>query len=82
MTSATSIDTQILLNYAAEHFDTFSYLNDNEIEYPCGGFKSLIAMGTATAFNISTKDHFDWNALDEYLYNNKGKYNVGYLNYK
>lgn len=82
MTSDTSIDTQALLNYAAEHFDTFSYLNDNEIAYPYGGFKSLIALGTATTFNICTKDDFDWNTLDEYLYNNKGKYIIGYLNYQ
>jgi para-aminobenzoate synthetase component I len=72
----------MLLDYAAEHFDTFSFLNDNDIAYPNGGFSNMIAMGALDMFTVAYDDIFSWSGLDAFIALHQKQYIIGYFNYQ
>ena len=76
-----ALSSQRLLAYAANHFDTYCYLNGNNITYPHGTFPKLIGIDIEEEYIVSTIDDFSWKALDTFILKHKGKYILSYINY-
>lgn len=75
------LSSQLLLAHAAAHFDTYSYLNGNHINYPHGAFPRLIGMGIQEEYVAYTERDFSWTAMNDFLQRHKGKHLLSYINY-
>lgn len=82
MTAQVPIDTQQLLAYASKHFETYSYLNGNDIPYPHQAFPELMGMGYTDLLNIPSPHDFSWEKLDQFIAQHQGEYILGYFNYQ
>ncbi len=82
MTTHSSITSQQLLGYAAQNFETFSYLNGNTIHYPHGAFPEMIGMGAKVIFEVKPHDDFTWEGLDTFIAAHQGYHIIGYVNYQ
>jgi para-aminobenzoate synthetase component 1 len=70
-----------LLAYAAHHFDTYCYLNGNDISYPHGAFPKLIGIGVVEEYVAHTINDFSWGALDNFILKHQGKHLLCCINY-
>lgn len=76
-----ALSSQRLLAYAAAHFDTYCYLNGNNIAYPHDAFPKLIGIGIQEEYVALSITDFSWKALDLFIEKNQGKYILSYINY-
>jgi len=76
-----AITSQRLLTYAAAHFDTYCYLNGNNISYPHGAFPTLMGLAVAEEYLAVTAHDFSWEAMDLFIQRHRGKHIFSYINY-
>ncbi|MBC7486001.1 MAG: anthranilate synthase component I family protein [Cytophagaceae bacterium] len=76
-----ALSSQHLLAYAAAHFDTYCYLNGNNITYPHGAFPRIIGIGIEAEYLAVTEQDFSWKAMDAFIQQHQGQHIFSYINY-
>lgn len=76
-----ALSSQRLLAYAETHFDTYCYLNGNNISYPHGAFPRLIGLGVEEEHLAVTEADFSWKEMNGFIQKHQGKHIFSYINY-
>ncbi|HSZ73110.1 MAG TPA: anthranilate synthase component I family protein [Cytophagaceae bacterium] len=82
MTTQPILSSHQLLAYAAAHFDTYCYLNGNNIVYPHEAFPRLMGIGIKEEYIVYTEAGFSWSAMDRFINAHCGEYIFLCINYR
>ena len=82
MIAPSLLSSRQLLSHAAAHFETYSYLNGNNISYPHGAFPRLIGLGIKASYIAQDERTFSWSALDDFIQQHQGEYIITSINYR
>ncbi|MDB5258187.1 MAG: Chorismate binding [Chitinophagaceae bacterium] len=76
-----ALSSQRLLAYAAAHFDTYCYLNGNNISYPHGAFPKLMGIGVEQEYLALAEQDFSWEGMNAFIQQHQGRHIFGCINY-